>query len=133
MLSMTFNILKWILLNRFNKCDGCNKVGRARRPEGSKLAIKIALVWQGGHGAFRRCRQGAAGLRQRERRFQPSDIRGHPVGSKACEQSGDKSVARAGGVYADNGLSAEMGKLLLKGGKYAGFALGHQQQFRLIA
>ena len=57
----------------------------------------------------------------------------HPVGSKACEQSGDKCVARAGGVHADNGLGAEMGKLLLKGGKYAGFALGHQQQFRLIA
>jgi hypothetical protein len=24
-----FNILKWILLNRFNKCDGCNKVAAA--------------------------------------------------------------------------------------------------------
>jgi hypothetical protein len=89
----------------------------ARRPEGSKLAIKIALVWQGGHRAFRGGGQGAAGLRQRERRFQRSDIRRHPVGGKAGEQSGDKGIARAGGIHADNRLGAEMGKLLLKGGE----------------
>ncbi|EFJ96500.1 hypothetical protein HMPREF9540_03454 [Escherichia coli MS 115-1] len=39
MLSTTFNILKLILLNRFNKCDGCNKVDRVRRYLGSNLAV----------------------------------------------------------------------------------------------
>jgi hypothetical protein len=62
-------------------------------------------------------------LRESKCWFQRIDIRRHPVGSKACEQTGYKSIARAGGIHADNRLSAEMGKLLLECGDDARFAL----------
>ena len=92
------------------KSGGVDRAGMAG--QSSRLS-----PWLAGHRRFAPERALAPGI----------DIRRHPVGSKAGKQSGDKRIARTGGIHADNRFSAEMDKLLLECGDDARFTLSHQQ------